>query len=188
MHALYRHWNLQVNVISRKDIENLEVHHILHSLSIAKVFSFVTGTEVLDAGTGGGFPGIPLAVLFPGVGFTLVDSIAKKIRVVESISSELGLKNVKALTGRVENIKGSYDFITARAVTALPDLVKLVRGKISPLNRNEKPNGLIYLKGGEFEEELISIRAGYSVFDLDSFFAEPYFATKKLVHIWGLSG
>jgi len=184
MADLYRFWNARINVISRKDIENLEVNHILHSMSVAKFFNFKPGTKVLDAGTGGGFPGIPLAVLFPAVEFTLVDSIAKKIRVVETIKRELGLDNVHPLNARFENITGRYDFITGRAISSLPGLWRSLHGKILGLSANDRPNGMIYLKGGEFLDELISLKANYIVHNLSDFFTESYFETKKLVHIY----
>ena len=173
-----------INVISRKDIENLEIHHILHSLSIAKLFSFIPGTRVLDAGTGGGFPGIPLAILFPEVEFTLVDSITKKIKVVEEIKSELGLNNVKPRNERFEETPGKFDYITGRAVSSIPALCKLLHGKILDQNRNQYPNGLIYLKGGEFSEELEFLQANYRVYDLSDFFNESFFETKKLIHMY----
>jgi len=173
-----------INFISRKDIENLEIHHILHSLSIAKLFDFNPGTKVLDAGTGGGFPGIPLAIFYPEVEFTLVDSIAKKIRVVEEIKGELGLKNVNPRNERFENTPGKFDYITGRAVSPLPDLYRLLQGKIFDLNRNKNPNGLIYLKGGEFTDELKSLQAGFRLYDLSDHFNEPFFETKKLIHIY----
>jgi 16S rRNA (guanine527-N7)-methyltransferase len=183
MADLYKQWNLRINVISRKDIENLEIHHILHSLSIAKFFLFNPGTRVMDAGTGGGFPGIPLAILFPETEFTLVDSIAKKIKVVEKIKSELGLKNVIPVNNRFENIPGQFDFITGRAVSSLPEMCKVLKGKILDDNKNEKPNGLIYLKGGEFKEELKSVQARYSIFNISDYFSESFFETKKVIHI-----
>jgi 16S rRNA (guanine527-N7)-methyltransferase len=184
MSELYLHWNLRINVISRKDIDNLEIHHILHSLSIARIFSFIPGTKILDAGTGGGFPGIPLAILFPETEFTLVDSIAKKIRVVEEIKNELDLKNVYPRNERFENTLGKYEFITGRAVSTLPGLCKLLSGKILDHNRNKYPNGLIYLKGGDFTDELESLHAGYKLYDLSQYYKEPFFQTKKLVHIY----
>jgi 16S rRNA (guanine527-N7)-methyltransferase len=186
MSELYLEWNLRINVISRKDVENLEIHHILHSLSIAKLFSFKPGTKVLDVGTGGGFPGIPLAIFFPEVEFTLVDSIAKKIRVVEEIRRKLGLKNVNSRNERIENTPGKYDYITGRAVSSLPELCRLLLGKIEGHNRNSSPNGLIYLKGGEFQEELESLQASYRLFDLSDYFTELFFETKKLIHIYNL--
>jgi 16S rRNA (guanine527-N7)-methyltransferase len=180
---LYPYWNLKINVISRKDIDNLEIHHILHSLSIGKIFSFIKGTKVLDAGTGGGFPGIPLAILFPEVEFTLVDSIAKKIRVVEEIKSELELKNVNTRNERFENTPGKFDYITGRAVSSLPDLCKMLWGKILDNDRNKNPNGMIYLKGGEFTEELKSLSVDYKLYNLSDYYSEPFFETKKLIHI-----
>lgn len=138
----------------------------------------------MDAGTGGGFPGIPLAILFPEAEFTLVDSIAKKIRVVETIKSELGLKNVNPINNRFENIPGQFDFITGRAVSSLPEMCRLLKGKILDDNKNEKPNGLIYLKGGEFKEELKSLHAKYSIYNLSEYFSESFFETKKLIHIY----
>jgi 16S rRNA (guanine527-N7)-methyltransferase len=183
LEVLYREWNARINVVSRKDIENLNLHHVLYSLGIARVISFVPGTRVMDAGTGGGFPGIPLAILFPDAEFTLVDSIAKKIRVVEEIRKELGLDNVYPIRGRVEEIPGEYDFITGRAVTALPELIGWLEDKISPVRKNTLENGILYLKGGDFEEELKSVRLRYRIFELSSFFPDPFFETKKLVHI-----
>jgi 16S rRNA (guanine527-N7)-methyltransferase len=186
MSELYQEWNLRINVISRKDIENLEIHHILHSLSIARIFSFLQGTSVLDAGTGGGFPGIPLAILFPEVEFTLVDSIAKKIRVVKEIKSELGLTNVIPRNERFENTPGKFAYITGRAVSSLPGLCKLLGEKILDRNMNEKPNGLIYLKGGDFSDELESLNANYTLFNLSDHYDESFFRTKKLIHIYNI--
>jgi 16S rRNA (guanine527-N7)-methyltransferase len=184
MSELYLHWNLRINIISRKDIGNLEIHHILHSLSIAKLFSFIPGTKVLDAGTGGGFPGIPLAIVFPEVEFTLVDSIAKKIMVVEEIKKELGLKNVYPRNERFENIPDKFDYITGRAVSSLTDLCNLLRGKILDHNKNKYPNGLIYLKGGEFVEELETLKASFRLYNLSDYFNESFFETKKLIHLY----
>ena len=177
-------WNRRINVVSRKDVENLEVHHILFSLSIARFFSFHAGTKIMDAGTGGGLPGIPLAIFFPEVRFTLVDSIAKKIRVVSEISRELELTNITPVTGRFEDIPGTFDFITGRAVTGLPALAEMLMGKISPASNHSFPNGILYLKGGNFDEELKKVRAGYTLYSLSEYFQEPFFETKKLIHIY----
>lgn len=184
MADLYRYWNQRINVISRKDIDNLEIHHILHSLTIAKFFRFLPGTRIMDAGTGGGFPGIPLAILFPESEFILVDSITKKIRVVETIKNELGLKNVTPLNDRFENIHEQFDFITGRAVSSLPELWKSLNMKILDLKRNKQENGLIYVKGGEFKDELKSIPGKYRIFHLADYFNESFFETKELVHIF----
>jgi 16S rRNA (guanine527-N7)-methyltransferase len=180
---LYRHWNAQINVISRQDMDGLYEKHILHSLGVAKVVQFVPGTEVLDVGTGGGFPGIPLAILFPLVDFHLVDSIGKKIKVVEEVSSALGLENVKAEQVRVEHLNTTYDFVVSRAVTRLAPFLGWVRYRIHKQGNNSLPNGVLYLKGGDLTEELAEIPDRYRIFDLDKYFDEPFFETKKVIFI-----
>ena len=181
---LYHFWNARINVISRKDIENLELHHILHSLSIARIIRFKEGTYVLDAGTGGGLPGIPLAIFFPEVSFTLVDSVGKKIKVVEAICHELHLNNVEARQARVETLQEKYDFIVSRAVTTLPEFLNLTQTLIRRDAINFLPNGILYLKGGDIEEELFALDRRFHVYYLSNFFYEPFFETKKLVHIF----
>lgn len=180
---LYREWNARINVISRKDIDQLYERHILHSLAIAKAVQFSPGTRILDVGTGGGFPGIPLAVLFSETEFLLVDSIAKKIKVVEEVAKGIGLRNVKAVQQRAETVNSRFDFIVSRAVTAFPDFVSLVGSKISAGQRNTIHNGILYLKGGEFEEELKPFGNRVRVYALRSFFEEEFFETKKLIHL-----
>ena len=179
-------WNQRINLVSRKETAHLEVHHILFSLSIARYVSFLPGSRILDAGTGGGFPGIPLAILFPESEFTLADSIEKKIRAVTNICRELGLANVTPVTARVEQLNGSFDFVVARAVARLPEMIRLVKHKISPVYRHPVPNGILYLKGGEFGEELEGIPAEYHIYPLRESFREPFLETKKLVHLYNL--
>lgn len=181
--ALYRDWNSKINVISRKDIDNLYEHHILHSLGIAQVIKFKPGTRVMDLGTGGGFPGIPLAIMFPDVHFHLVDSIGKKIRVCDEVRTALGLTNVTTEWTRGENLKDKYDFVVSRAVMPLTDLVKLVRKNISPKAQNAMPNGLICLKGGELEHEVLPMKAHTLITSLSDYFEEEFFETKKVVYV-----
>lgn len=181
--ALYRDWNSKINVISRKDIDNLYEHHILHSLGIAQVIKFKPGTRVMDLGTGGGFPGIPLAIMFPDVHFHLVDSIGKKIRVCDEIRTALGLTNVTTEWTRGENLKDKYDFVVSRAVMPLTDLVKLVRKNISPKAQNAMPNGLICLKGGELEHEVLPMKTHTLITSLSDYFEEEFFETKKVVYV-----
>jgi 16S rRNA (guanine527-N7)-methyltransferase len=180
---LYREWNEKINVISRKDIDNLYVNHVLHSLGIAKVLSFKSGASILDVGTGGGFPGIPLAILFPDVKFHLVDSIGKKITVVRNIAEGIGLKNVKAEQIRAEQVKSEYDFIVSRAVTRLKEFYGWVHQKVKKQSMHEKDNGILYLKGGDLDEELNELKRPYQLLDLSDFFKEEFFLTKKVVYV-----
>ncbi len=180
--SLYATWNEKINVISRKDIDALYVRHVLHSLGIARVQPFLPGSRVLDIGTGGGFPGIPLAILFPETDFVLVDSIGKKIRVVEGVAQALDLKNVLAIHGRAEKQKGQFDFIVSRAVTNMSDFVKWTRGKIAKAQRHPLENGILYLKGGDLEEELKPFPKA-TVYSLSDYFEEDFFETKKVVHL-----
>ena len=181
--ALYRDWNAKINVISRKDIQNLYEHHVLHSLGIAKVLNFKDGTTVMDLGTGGGFPGIPLAILFPNVQFHLVDSIGKKVKVANEVANAIGLKNVKFSHARAEDIKEQYDFVVTRAVMPMVDLMKVARKNIKKEQHNAVPNGIIALKGGELAGEIASMRNICTVWELSDFFKEEYFTTKKVVHV-----
>lgn len=181
--ALYQSWNEKINVISRKDMEHFYEHHVLHSLGIAKVIAFKPGTKILDIGTGGGFPGIPLAILFPEAEFTLVDSIGKKIKVVKEIASFIGLQNVAAIQLRAEEVDGKFDFVVSRAVTALPEFLGWVSGKFSTQSFNTLPNGVLYLKGGDLQHELRAIKKLVTTYELSSYFDESFFETKKLVHI-----
>lgn len=180
---LYTYWNARINLVSRKDIDRLEERHILHSMSLAKIIQFRPGTRIMDVGTGGGFPGIPLAILFPECKFLLVDSIGKKIMVVNEVKKALGLKNVEAVQMRAENVNGQFDFIVSRAVTRLPEFLRWVRGKVRKKNRNSLNNGVLYLKGGDLDEELRMIKEPYALYDLDIYFSEEFFNTKKLVYI-----
>jgi len=180
--ALYLEWNAQINVISRKDIDELYVRHVLHSLAIAKVQMFISKSRVLDVGTGGGFPGVPLAILFPDTQFYLVDSIGKKIKVVQEVSSALGLKNVRAEHGRAEKVKGEFDFIVSRAVTNMDDFVKWVRKKVAKKQNHTLKNGILYLKGGDLTEELSNFPKA-TLYNLPDYFNEDFFETKKVVHV-----
>ena len=183
LEPLYREWNGKINVISRKDISHFYERHVLHSLGITRVIRFKPGTSVLDVGTGGGFPGIPLAIFFPETSFHLVDSIGKKIRVVQGIIDALELKNVKAEQVRAEQIKDKYDFIVSRAVTAFPEFVAWVRKNVSAKQKNELLNGILYLKGGDFSHEIKSLNNPIRIYELSSFFEEEFFETKKLIHM-----
>ena len=183
LYDLYIDWNSKINVISRKDIENLYEHHVLHSLGIAKYTSFAPGTTIMDLGTGGGFPGIPLAILFPEVKFHLVDSIGKKIRVATEVANSIGLKNVTFRHCRAEEEKQKFDYVVSRAVMPLMDLLKIIRKNIATEQRNALPNGLICLKGGELEKEVMPVKHKVDFFDLKDVFEEPFFETKKVVYV-----
>jgi len=182
LEALYQDWNLKINVVSRKDIDELYLRHVLHSLGIAKVMPFADGSKLLDVGTGGGFPGIPLAILFPECSFHLVDSIAKKLKVVDEVVAGLGLTNVKTTHSRVEEINDTYDFIISRAVAAMPTFVHWVKGKIAKTQNNALKNGILYLKGGDLTEELKGYRTT-TIYNLSDYFKEDFYATKKVVHL-----
>jgi 16S rRNA (guanine527-N7)-methyltransferase len=180
---LYNHWNVQINLISRTDMDNLYEKHILHSLAIAKVVNFKDFTEILDVGTGGGFPGIPLAIMFPDVQFHLVDSIGKKIKVVNEVATALGLANVRAEQMRAEQVQGEYDFIVSRAVTRLLPFYGWVKGKVNINNYNSVRNGILYLKGGDLKEEIKELGKKAKVIEISNYFEEEFFETKKIVHV-----
>ncbi|EAQ42328.1 16S rRNA (guanine(527)-N(7))-methyltransferase RsmG [Polaribacter sp. MED152] len=179
---LYKDWNLKINVVSRKDIDELYLRHVLHSLGIAKVMPFKPGAKVMDVGTGGGFPGIPLAILFPETQFHLVDSIGKKIKVVNEVAEGLGLENVTTTHGRVEEVEDTYDFIVSRAVAQMETFVRWTKGKIAKKQNHDLKNGILYLKGGDLTEELQKYTSA-TIYDLPNYFDEPFFETKKVVHL-----
>ncbi|MFK7833044.1 MAG: 16S rRNA (guanine(527)-N(7))-methyltransferase RsmG [Winogradskyella sp.] len=182
LEALYKDWNGKINVISRKDIDELYLKHVLHSLGIAKVINFTPGTSILDVGTGGGFPGVPLAIMFPECQFHLVDSINKKLKVINAVCEATELNNIKTTHSRVEAINGTFDFIVSRAVTTMPEFTSWVKGKTAKTQKNDLKNGILYLKGGDLTEELkpyTSVKA----FLLSDYFEEPFFETKKVIHL-----
>lgn len=182
MCVLYPEWNEKINVISRKDIDNVEINHLLHSLAIAKFINFTPGSSVMDFGSGGGFPGIPLAVLFPDVHFHLIDRIGKKMRVAKEVADAIGLKNVSVQHGDSGECHDKFDFVVSRAVMPQPDLVKLARKNISSIQRNGLPNGVIALKGGDLNHELMPLKGSTEVVDIKNYFSEPFFDTKKIVY------
>ena len=179
---LYKDWNQKINVVSRKDIDELYVRHVLHALAIAKIQQFNAGASILDVGTGGGFPGVPLAIMYPEVRFTLVDSIGKKIKVVDEVVNGLGLQNVTTINDRVEAVPEKFDFIISRAVAAMPTFVHWVKGKIKKESRHDRKNGILYLKGGDLGEELKEYK-NVETYDLADYFEEDFFETKKLVYL-----
>lgn len=182
LEALYQDWNLKINVVSRKDIDELYLRHVLHSLAIAKVIDFKPNTKILDVGTGGGFPGIPLAILYPECSFHLVDSINKKLNVVREVAAGLGLENIKTTHSRVEEIKDTYDFIVSRAVAAMPTFVHWVKGRVAKKQNHPLKNGIIYLKGGDLSEELQDYPKA-TIYTISDFYTEDFFETKKIVHV-----
>lgn len=182
LEPLYKDWNSKINVISRKDIDELYVRHVLHSMGIAKIQSFVPGSSIMDVGTGGGFPGIPLAILYPETEFYLIDAIAKKIKVVHEVVEALGLKNVTAEQKRAEKVNAEFDFIVSRAVTSMPDFVKWVRNKVKKQSKHELKNGILYLKGGDLTQEL-ELYQSATIYELSDYFNEDFFQTKKVVHL-----
>lgn len=183
LYDLYLDWNAKINVISRKDIENLYEHHVLHSLAIAKVINFKPGTTVMDLGTGGGFPGIPLAILFPETKFHLVDSIGKKVRVATEVANAIGLKNVTFQHARAQEVKQMYDFVVSRAVMPLADLIDIIKKNISKKQINALPNGLICLKGGELQHETLPFKNKTDIYSISDYFEEEFFETKKVVYV-----
>ncbi|MGY8938936.1 MAG: 16S rRNA (guanine(527)-N(7))-methyltransferase RsmG [Flavobacteriales bacterium] len=182
LQGLYQDWNLKINVVSRKDIDELYLRHVLHSLAIAKVVQFKPGAKILDVGTGGGFPGIPLAILFPETQFHLVDSIGKKIKVVDEVVAGLGLENVKTTNGRAEELKDTYDFIVSRAVAQMETFVRWTRGRISKKQNHDLKNGILYLKGGDLSEEL-KLYTSATIYEIPNYFEEDFYETKKVVHL-----
>ncbi|WP_418510913.1 16S rRNA (guanine(527)-N(7))-methyltransferase RsmG [Corallibacter sp.] len=182
LESLYQDWNLKINVVSRKDIDELYLRHVLHSLAIAKVMPFNPGAKIMDVGTGGGFPGVPLAILYPDCSFHLVDSIAKKLKVVNEVVEGLGLTNVKTTHTRVEDINETYDFIVSRAVAAMPTFVHWVKGKVAKKQNHELKNGILYLKGGDLSEELQDYKSA-TIYNITDFYDEDFFDTKKVVHL-----
>ena len=182
LYCIYKKWNAKINVISRKDIDNIYEKHVLHSLAIAKFINFTTGTKIIDVGTGGGFPGIPLAIIFPEVEFTLIDSTAKKIKVVDNIVNELGLKNVKTYQKRSNEFNRKFDFITGRAVSSFPKFKESVKHLISKKNKNKLPNGILYLKGGDFENEITNKNEKIIITNINNYFKEDFFETKKIIY------
>ena len=183
LQGLYDDWNAMINVVSRKDIDRLDLHHVLHSLAIAKVISFAKGTRILDIGTGGGFPGIPLAIMFPLVSFMLVDSVGKKITVVNAITEQLGLTNVTAQKARAEELKETFDFAVTRAVAPMPTVMSWIRGKVKPGGYNQLPNGVIALKGGDIKEELLPFGKSVQRWKISNFFEEEYFEEKQVIFV-----
>lgn len=183
LQKLYNEWNNKINVISRKDINQLYERHILHSLAIAKIIQFTNNSKILDVGTGGGFPGIPLAIFFPECNFHLVDSVGKKIKVVQEVSQSLGLKNMTSEQIRAEKIKDTYDFVVSRAVTAFPVFYKWMRKKIKTESKNSLKNGILYLKGGDLGEELKKFKSRITSYNISDYFAEPFFETKKIIYL-----
>jgi len=183
LYDLYTDWNAKINVISRKDIENLYEHHVLHSLGIAEIIRFKAGSQILDVGTGGGFPGIPLAILFPEVQFTLIDSIGKKIRVAQEIATAIGLKNVRLFHKPIQEEKEKYDFVVSRAVMTLDELIKLSKKNVASRQQNSLPNGFICLKGGELQNEIQPYKKTAEIFNLSDYFDGEYFKTKKVIYV-----
>ncbi len=183
LREIYEYWNSRINLVSRKDMDNFYIHHVLHSLSIAKIIRFLDGTSILDVGTGGGFPGIPLAIMFPGCKFFLLDSIGKKIKAVAGVAETLGLENVTVVRKRAEDETERFDFAVSRALMPIPGFVNLVTKNITPAGRNTLENGIIYLKGGDIDEEIRPFRNKVKIWNISNYFDEPYFETKKVIYI-----